>query len=329
MVARLNTDGTLDTGLDVTGSVSLDVNGFDDVLEGVDIAPDGKIVAAGAANDGLSENVLVLRLDAAGQPDLTFSGDGIFSADLELGTTDYAMDCEVYADGYIIVAGYVIPGGNSNGYLFRLRETGVFDGTFGISGRASYDPSIGNTDRFSQVKLLADGSILAGGYTNLPVTGNDYLVVKVDYKGDQDPIFNGGTATFDMGGSVSDPMRSMALQADGKILVGGYSSNKSTIIRINHDLPVAVNPAQQSGLDLTAWPMPFGSSFQVQLGPEVKGTVQWQLLSMTGMQVVSGSETQPSSTLQIEVGETLPTGIYLLRIQSEGQTWSQQVMHQR
>jgi uncharacterized delta-60 repeat protein len=76
-VARLRTNGALDTTFGSGGKRVIDFGGDDESVYGAALQPDGKIVLAGASD----LRVAVARLNPNGSLDTTFSGDGkkIFS----------------------------------------------------------------------------------------------------------------------------------------------------------------------------------------------------------------------------------------------------------
>ena len=72
VIARVNSDGTLDTGFGTGGRVSGNVNGL---ARAVAIQPDGKIVLAGdfeieLANGTFASDIVVARFNAHGSLDL-------------------------------------------------------------------------------------------------------------------------------------------------------------------------------------------------------------------------------------------------------------------
>ena len=77
VLIRYNQDGTLDTSFGAGGIVinSLGINA--DSLQAIAIQPDGKIVVAGVANDGFSNNMVVLRYNANGTLDTSFGTAGV------------------------------------------------------------------------------------------------------------------------------------------------------------------------------------------------------------------------------------------------------------
>ena len=81
-LARLNSDGTLDTSFDADGKVSTSFGGPFDSAEALAVQPDGRIVAAGSTIQAFTDSDIALaRYDANGQLDPTFHrvDDGLYS----------------------------------------------------------------------------------------------------------------------------------------------------------------------------------------------------------------------------------------------------------
>jgi len=95
------------------------------------------------------------RLLSAGDLDSTFGGDGVVTTDL--GSGNYAAATVVQPDGKILVAGSA--GGDA--IVLRYTTSGALDSTFGNGGVARV--SRGGGEYFSDLVLLPDGRIVAGG----------------------------------------------------------------------------------------------------------------------------------------------------------------------
>ena len=100
------------------------------------------------------------------------------------------------------------------------------------------DIGVGSDDAGTRVALQSDGKILLAGWGNVAGT-YDFNLVRYNTDGTLDTTFNGtGKVMTPIGttGSLSDFGLCLTVQADGKILVGGYSSNDSnnfTVVRFN------------------------------------------------------------------------------------------------
>jgi uncharacterized delta-60 repeat protein len=76
--------------------------------------------------------------------------------------------------------------------------------------------------------IQPDGKIVVAGATDLNNSTSDFLVVRYNADGTLDAMFDGdGKATTDFGGR-SDAAFAVALQADGRIVVVGYSGTTAT-----------------------------------------------------------------------------------------------------
>ncbi|MBL8823668.1 MAG: fibronectin type III domain-containing protein [Planctomycetia bacterium] len=131
LVARLNTNGTLDTTFGIAGYAKLDIDGTasqtTETSVDVVIQPDGKIVVVGSetpysATTSYPSNVLVARFNTNGSPDTTF-GSGGFRLGVsppELGSPSMSTNSvALRSNGDIIVAGSL----SGHPYLMRFFST--------------------------------------------------------------------------------------------------------------------------------------------------------------------------------------------------------------
>jgi uncharacterized delta-60 repeat protein len=224
-LARYNSDGSLDTSFDGDGQVTTDFGSNSiDRGQAVAVTPDGKIVAAGFGRSGDSPPVVVIaRYHADGSLDTSFDGDGkvITATTLEA----VAVDVLVQPDGKIVAAGFIDVAGDRRVALFRYDTGGGLDQTFGTGGVAIADfgPSSAGA-----VALQPDGKIVAAGAVAIPTADAPdnwgFVVARFDASGRLDPSFyDDGHAVVDFRAG-SDNASALALQADGKIVVAGYSS---------------------------------------------------------------------------------------------------------
>ena len=68
--------------------------------------PDGKFVAAGAADNGTSRDFALARFNTDGTLDTTFGASGVVLTGIG-GRDDFGQAVALHADGRIVVAGYV------------------------------------------------------------------------------------------------------------------------------------------------------------------------------------------------------------------------------
>lgn len=197
-IARLNTDGSLDTTF-------APASGTDNPVYGVAIQPDGKILAVGAFSNfsGVARS-RIARLNTDGSIDNTFTPG--------TGANNTLNAVAVYPDGKIAIGGdHTFYDGLPMRYVSRLNSDGTPDTGFG-----------GGTSPNAQVRCLAvqaDGNLVIGGDftvlggttavsriarllangtrdTSFPVTGPDGPVHCICNLPDRRMVFGGAFSTF-------------------------------------------------------------------------------------------------------------------------------------
>ncbi len=237
-VVRYNVDGTLDTTFSGDGMLTTPVGTDVSVASGIAIQPDGKIIAAGFAHNGNDFDFALVRYNADGSIDPTFSGDGIVT--VAIGSDDdecYAMALQ--PDGKIVAAGctFDLSTYEYSLSLARFNADGSLDAT--IPGRGFVVTPVGYSDGMGlAVALQSDGKIVVAGYSD---TGGDmdFSVVRYNSDGTLDTSFGwGGVVIEDIGG-YDDYVYDVAIQSDGKIVVAGWSYSSTdcdfAVVRYNVD----------------------------------------------------------------------------------------------
>ncbi|MBU2651081.1 MAG: T9SS type A sorting domain-containing protein [Bacteroidetes bacterium] len=122
------------------------------------------------------------------------------------------------------------------GLMTFAQQPGTIDETFGNSGKVMTDIYKSYNDA-QAVIIQPDGKILAGGYTNGLGVQQYCTLVRYQSEGTYDASFgSGGVFTFNFGTEVSQVF-DIALQADGKILICGYSNSGDADISVARVLP--------------------------------------------------------------------------------------------
>ena len=107
LALRLNADGTLDNSFGGNGVVLTNVNGGEDAARAVAIQANGRIVVAGFADRSASDaanDSLILRYNADGSLDTTWSGDGILTVTNGVSGAEEAYDVALQSTGRVLVA---------------------------------------------------------------------------------------------------------------------------------------------------------------------------------------------------------------------------------
>jgi uncharacterized delta-60 repeat protein len=231
-LARYNADGSLDPSFDGDGKVATDFAGSEDWAWGLDVAPDGKIVVAGyqlnrAASSAAIE---VARYNVDGSLDSTFGGGDGKVLD-ESAVTSGAYDVVVDPDGGVVVAGGVNGESSHAGgdlALVRYSSSGSLDSDFGVGGVARADFGMEASAAVGLVRQ-PDGRFLAAGYASPDAeptlqTDTAFAIARFDDSGQLDESFYGGEVLTHFGSATSEVAEAIALQPDGKVLLGGTSA---------------------------------------------------------------------------------------------------------
>ncbi|MCX6878768.1 MAG: choice-of-anchor D domain-containing protein [Verrucomicrobia bacterium] len=222
-IARLNADGSLDTGFNPNA---------DSAVVSLTVQADGKILMGGwfTTVGGVARNNIA-RLNANGSLDTGFNPNA----------SDLVHCLAVQADGKILMSGsFTSVGGMARNRIARLHADGSLDPGF-------------NPDASSDVVALAlqaDGKILMGGeFTTVGGVARN-RIARLNADGSLDTGFNP---------NVNGRVVTLALQADGKILVGGFFGTvggvaRACIARLNADgsLDAGFNPNSDGWVDSLA-----------------------------------------------------------------------------
>jgi uncharacterized delta-60 repeat protein len=236
LVARLNTNGTLDTTF---GSNGLWVSASGSVVEDLAVLTDpahpGTVTGIVGAVWGASFKAV--KLTPAGVPDPTF-GSGGFAVFANLGGRSVSVAADQLS-GEIYLAGYLqtvsINNAFDTGALAALTPTGALDPAFG--GGAGYVLADSTLSDFYDVALQTvsiNGQpvkriVVAG--TGNSVNSQFGLVVGYTLGGALDTTFGiGGSFTVaGVAGGTVPSFNSLAVEADGSIVVGGYQSYANAV----------------------------------------------------------------------------------------------------
>jgi len=189
-LARLNAEGSLDTNfeLDAGGRVLASVT-----------QSDGRIVIGGTFTSvgGVTRNY-VARVNADGTIDPTYHPN----------LNSRVLTMAIQADNKVIIGGtFTTVGGETRNYLARLNPNGTIDSEF----TTGFDGPTG------VIRLQSDGRILVGGTftTVTPARGSETRrpnLVRLNADGTLDTAFDP---------APNSGVNALALQSDGKMLIGG------------------------------------------------------------------------------------------------------------
>ncbi|MBE2281863.1 MAG: hypothetical protein IAE77_00215 [Prosthecobacter sp.] len=235
LVVRYTKAGALDAGFGTSGKVKVSgAGGFNCVA----VQSDGKIVLAGVDGSGGS----VVKLMSDGSLDTTFSGNGIATV---TGIVPVAL--AVQSDGKIVCVGSAGLDAELRWQIgvARFQTNGALDTTFAGNGKRIMnldDGPIGNETPESYAGGLAiqsDGKIVVGGSFS-----SRAAVARLTSAGSLDTSFGGNGKMNLQLGPGSSRTRSLAIQNDDRILLGGTQFN---VQGINWDQDVFLMRVTSSG----------------------------------------------------------------------------------
>ena len=198
-IARLNTDGSLDTTFNL-------ISGFSHIdIREIAIQNDGKILIGGlfsTIQGNYITTINIARLNSDGSLDTTFHSRTVSE-------NNYVYKIAIQIDGKILI--------NGTGVI-RLNTDGSYDTTFSIG-------SVGGSGGISIIVVQKDGRIVFGGdftkYNGVSRNG----IARLNTDGSLDTTFNTS--------SIFHSVSRIAIQNDGKIIVGGtYLTNNTYVINL-------------------------------------------------------------------------------------------------
>ncbi len=206
-IAQLELDGTLDANFDPG-------TGANDEVLTIAKLPNGKAILGGGFTSLNSiENNRIARINADG------SLDTEFNRNLGTGANGTVRSIAVQTDGKILIAGtFTSVNGLPRNRIARLSADGTVDALFQSS------PSGGANNTINSIALQPDGKVLIGGiFTNINGLSRN-RIARLNSDGSLD-------TTFDPGEGADLLVFSVALQADGKVLIGGSFNNVNGVPR--------------------------------------------------------------------------------------------------
>ena len=244
-LARFNTDGSLDTSFEAAIENPTDSRS----IAALAVQQDGKVIVGGnfSSIKGTNRNGIA-RLNTNGSLDNSFNA----------GTGNYSSVSSValQSDGKVLIGGgFTVVNGTNRNNIARLNANGSLDSSFnpgtGVSGGSVYS-----------VALEPDGKVLVGGsFTTINGT-NRNNIGRLNANGSLDTSFKPGTG-------ADGRVRSIALQSDGNVLIGGdftivNGAARPRVARLYGDsVAPSLNIARSNAFVSVSWPVT-GLNYQLQ-----------------------------------------------------------------
>jgi len=235
-LARLNTDGSLDTDFDGpdtrapgNGQITVRMGTDNNFATSVAVTDEAIVVAGYCQSESLVPSMCVARLNVDGSFDANFTGnvgrpgESQFRID---GMGASARSLLVQADGRIVLAGDCTVGNWLQICAARLRTDGTLDATFGPRGNGTLQVTTDFINAsMTSVALQEDGKIVMAGTCWRPQDSRVCLM-RLHGDGYGDSTFDGPAG--DGNGLVKLPQQTgadrsggMVLLKDGRVLLAG------------------------------------------------------------------------------------------------------------
>ena len=215
-VARLNADGSLDT------------NFFSAASSVQTMAPqlDGNVMLGGgwSSSAGTTRYALCARLNSNGAPDGSFQSQFAGSCAVPWSCVTPSVNAvAAQADGKVVVGGmFTSVNGVTRYAIARLNANGSSDPSF---TSLIWQDVFGNNGSLNALILQPDGRILVGGIFNYISFDTRANIARLNTNGTVDATFLNGLD------GVAGNVNALALQRDGKVLVGGIFSAVNGVAR--------------------------------------------------------------------------------------------------
>lgn len=302
IVARYTSTGTLDetfanegkfTGLPNSQTTSNYLFSIEDLA----IKSNGKITLVGWSNSWF----YLGRLNANGTMDTTFSSDGYNHL---WGGRMYGI--ELNNDDSFYFTGDIWTAPETQLYTGRINANGG-----GITATPFFFGSIMAAYSFAIEKDTNDKLIVAGYLLNENTNQSSFLVGRLLADHSIDNTFgNNGFTTTPFNNSMSRAY-DMKIQADGKIVLAGFSGNNIALARYNGGV---LSTNEPTIYDVQLYPNPAKDYIHLNFENKIYEKADYQILDTMGRIVKTGNISGRINKINIS---SLNKGVYFFRIESK------------
>lgn len=285
-IARLNSNGTLDTAFDTDGKLILPASAMD-IVGGMEFQTDGKIVLGGEllTSQTINSDVAIVRLNSNGTLDTSFGSNGRVNTNIE--GSDESPEIKIQSDGKIVAVGS--SGGTTTStfaksYVVRYNPNGSLDTTFSGDGIVLNDFSSG-AEVWGGLSIDSISGTITTIGTNNASSERAMLIVRYSSSGNLDNSFSGDGIL-----QIASPPNTgfdIVQQSDRKIVcLGSRFGNGVHLVRIN------INGTIDSS---------FGNDGFVNLKDNgLNNTTGSRRLRLVGDRLIIGNDANSSSDFGIE-----------------------------
>lgn len=315
-LVRLNPNGSLDSTFGVNGVLVSQpaVATYSQTFKSLVLLPNGSIVAGGWSKQSSNDRLFLAGFDAFGNVDSSFGTNGI--------VTNSGVE-KVYSlalsNGFIYAAGVSV----TEGTLSCYTTAGLISAGFGSSGTARYTQNALNA--FYGAIVQPDGKIVVAGTTGTAAFTRDLLTVRYLSNGTVDNTFGvSGSWVLSLSGGFED-LNGIAMQADGKIMVGGFGAftdNDMILARLLNDSASIISHIGDIRNQKQTWsiypnPAQGREIYLVSKSGTTAAINKIAIYTSTGLEVLNFEKSailNSSLGLKLNLPQTLSKGMYYVKI---------------
>jgi uncharacterized delta-60 repeat protein len=259
VVCRTSADGILDTSYGDGGCTGYVVEqGHDAYVAAAALDHAGRVVLAGYGYFTFGSRIVVARLRPDGSLDTSYGTNGRtvvlrFEELAGIQTYEQPYGLAIDATGRAIVVGDTGPANVHDFGVARLGADGLLDPAFGDGGARVVDfAGQQQTDMAYAVAVQRSGRILVAGFASFAGTDAGMAVLALTDAGDVDPGFGnlaGRSIVWPVATTAYAFATSLAIQNDGRIVLGGYAENPADGGAAGQDVAVVRLHADGTGPD--------------------------------------------------------------------------------
>lgn len=323
-VVRFNGDGSIDTDFGDNGIATFAVDQIDNRFNNVSVLADGRILASGHLDQGLTEeaqfnfDVLLARYNTDGTLDESFGDAGLVVPPAVSGLVDDCFGMELTVEGEVVLAGFTTrPDFGFDLLLMKFDTLGKIVKHFGDQGIVTLDRA--PMDVASDIEILDDSKILVAGYSGeFFGTPRDFLLTRFNEDGVLDISFgDGGVAATPIFADYFSDSNGMALQSDGKVvLVGkGYNGLQNDIAVVRFNQEVLSTRKVLTNSDISVYPNPALAGGQLMITGKDLGIIDHvTIYGSNGLELLRAKVKQSENKHYVNLPKGLTGGVYFINI---------------
>jgi uncharacterized delta-60 repeat protein len=257
-------------------------------------------------------DVLVARLLPDGTLDATFSDDGVANANFAIQNIEDCFGLALDNVGNIYTSGFTTMNDMSwNASVVKFNSDGTVDTSFGTNGVALTDA--GDYNQSQDIEWLANGQLIVSGSASTQgFMESDYMIYRLNSNGTADTSFGTNGIALVPILTSNDEANGMAIQADGKLILAGKSTNVTndiTVARFNYDAVINVENILSENSTLL-YPNPAQQGSTLSFSAQASAI---KIYDMTGSCVYSAKSKSNGNGSVLQLPSTLASGFYVVQ----------------